>query len=55
MELITRKDKTMGTPSTKSAKSELVVIQGFEGEDIEVSIEELELKIAPESAAGFLD
>ena len=55
MELITRKDKTMNTPSTKSPKAELVVIQGFEGEDIAVSIEELELKIAPESAAGFLD
>ena len=52
---ITRKDKTMNTPSTKSSKAELVVIQGFECEDIDVSIEELELKIMPESAAGFLD
>jgi hypothetical protein len=45
----------MNTPSAKSPNAELVVIQGFEGEDIDVSIEELELKTAPESAAGFLD
>jgi len=45
----------MNTPSTKSSQAELVAIQGFECEDIEVSIEELELKIVPESTAGFLD
>jgi hypothetical protein len=45
----------MDTPSVKSSKAEMIVIQGFECEDIDVSIEELEQKIAPESAAGFLD
>jgi hypothetical protein len=37
------------------SEAELVVIKGFEGEDIEVSIEQLEVRIMPESLAGFLD
>lgn len=45
----------MSKPSVEISKTELIVIQGFEGEDIDVCVEELELKIAPESAAGFLD
>ena len=36
----------------KTSKNETIVI-GFEGELVEV--EELELKLAPESTAGFLD
>jgi hypothetical protein len=36
-------------------KIELVVIKGFESEDIEVSVEQLEMRIVPESTAGFLD
>ena len=45
----------MNAPSTKSSKAELVVIQEFECTDIEVSVEELEVRIVPESLAGFLD
>jgi hypothetical protein len=45
----------MKTPSTAAPEAELVVIKGFEGEDIEVSVEELELRWVPQSSAGFLD
>ena len=45
----------MNTPCTDQSKAELLVIKGFEGEDIEVSVEQLEMKIMPESLAGFLD
>jgi hypothetical protein len=45
----------MNTPCIEPSKGELVVIKGFEGEDIEVSVEQLEMKIMPESLAGFLD
>jgi hypothetical protein len=45
----------MNTPWIKESKSELIVIKGFEGEDIEVSVEQLEPRIMPESSAGFLD
>jgi hypothetical protein len=45
----------MNTPCIKQSKAELVVIKGFEGEDIEVSIEQLETRIVPESTAGFLE
>jgi hypothetical protein len=45
----------MNTPCTEQAESELVVIKGFHGEDIEVSVEQLETRIMPESSAGFLD
>jgi hypothetical protein len=47
--------KTMNTPSIEKSKAELIVIKGFQGEDIEVSIEQLEPRITPESTAGFLD
>jgi hypothetical protein len=53
--LIKRKDKTMNTPCTEQSKAELFVLKGFEGEDITVSVEELEPRIVPESTAGFLD
>jgi len=45
----------MNTPCIEESKSKLVVIKGFEGEDIEVSVEQLEPRIMPESSAGFLD
>ena len=45
----------MNTSSIEQSKPELVVIKGFEGEDIEVSVEQLEVRIMPESLAGFLD
>ena len=47
--------KTMNTSSIEQSKAELIVINGFEGEDIEISIEQLEPRITPESTAGFLD
>ncbi len=37
------------------SETELVVVKGFEGEDIEITIEQLETKILPQSTAGFLD
>ena len=45
----------MNTPCAEQSKAELVVIKGFEGEDIELSVEQLEMRIMPESTAGFLD
>lgn len=45
----------MNTPCIEQSKAELVRIKGFEGEDIEVSVEQLEPRIVPESTAGFLD
>jgi hypothetical protein len=45
----------MNTPCTETSKGETVVIKGFEGEDIEVSIEQLEPRWVPQSTAGFLD
>ena len=48
----------MSTPCMEQSKSELVVIKGFEGEDIEVTevtVEQLETRILPQSTAGFLD
>ena len=45
----------MNTPSIELLQGELVVIKGFEGEDIEVSVEQLETRIVPESLAGFLE
>jgi hypothetical protein len=47
--------ETMNTPYVEPSKTELVVIKGFEGEDIELSIEQLEMRIMPESTAGFLE
>ena len=45
----------MNKQDIEPSKTELVVIKGFEGEDIEVSVEQLETRIMPESTAGFLD
>ena len=45
----------MNTPCIEPSNAELVVIKGFEGEDIEVTVEQLEVRIIPESLAGFLD
>jgi hypothetical protein len=45
----------MSTPCIEPLKAEVVVIKGFQGEDIEVSVEQLEMRIVPESTAGFLD
>ena len=45
----------MNAPCTETSKAEPVVIKGFEGEDIEVSIEELEKRCLPQSTAGFLE
>lgn len=35
--------------------AKLVVVNGFEGEAIELSVEQLEPRIMPESTAGFLE
>jgi hypothetical protein len=45
----------MNTPCIELSKAELVVIKGFEGEDIDVGVEQLEPRITPESTAGFLE
>jgi hypothetical protein len=52
---ITERTKIMKTQSVERSVTELVVVKGFEGEDIEVTIEQLETKILPQSTAGFLD
>jgi len=49
-----RREHTMST-CIDPPKTELVVIKGFESEDIEVTVEQLEMRIVPESTAGFLD
>jgi hypothetical protein len=45
----------MNTPYIEQADAEVVVIKGFEGENIELSIEQLETRLMPESTAGFLE
>jgi len=45
----------MNTPCIEQSQAELSVIKGFEGEDIEVSVEQLETRLMPESTAGFLE
>ena len=45
----------MNRPSLELSELELVVIKGFEGEDVDASVEQLEMRIMPESLAGFLD
>ena len=45
----------MNTPYIENSKAELVLIKGFESEDIEISVELLEPRITPESTAGFLE
>ena len=44
----------MSAPCIESAKAEVLVIKGFEGESIEI-VEQLETRLVPESLAGFLD
>jgi hypothetical protein len=46
---------TMNTPYIGQSTAGLVIIRGFEGEDVEVGVEQLEPRIMPESTAGFLD
>jgi hypothetical protein len=54
--LISKKGSTtMNTPCIEQSQAELSVIKGFEGEDIEVSVEQLETRLMPESTAGFLE
>lgn len=45
----------MNTPYIGQSTAGLVIIRGFEGEDVEVGVEQLEPRIMPESTAGFLD
>ena len=45
----------MERPHVEPLKSDVIVISGFEGEKIEVSIEQLETRLVPQSTAGFLD
>jgi hypothetical protein len=52
---ITERTKMMKTQSVEPSETELVVIKGFEREDIEVTVEQLETRILPQSTAGFLD
>jgi hypothetical protein len=47
--------KIVETPKVESSKTEMVVIRGFEAEHIELSIEQLETRILPQSSAGFLE
>jgi hypothetical protein len=45
----------MATSSVEPSKTELVVITGFDGEAIDITVEQLETRNMPESLAGFLD
>jgi|KBSMisStandDraft_5_1062788.scaffolds.fasta_scaffold6690798_1 hypothetical protein len=45
----------MGTPSVEASKPEQVVVIGVDGESIEITAEQLEMRIMPSSLAGFLD
>jgi hypothetical protein len=46
----------MKTTSVELSKTEPVLVRGFNGEDIEVTVEQLENRIMPDqSSAGFLD
>jgi len=45
----------MKAKCVERSETELVVVKGFEGEEIEITIEQLETKILPQSTAGFLD
>jgi hypothetical protein len=53
--LIPERSKAVKTPSIDLSQGEVVVIKGFEREDIEVSVDQLETRIMPESLAGFLE
>lgn len=35
--------------------TETVIVKGFDNEEINVSVEQLETRLVPESLAGFLD
>jgi hypothetical protein len=51
-----RKGSTpMQKRNVESANAEPIVIEGFEGEVIEIIIEELEHRTVPQSSAGFLE
>jgi hypothetical protein len=52
---LSKKGPAMNRPNVEPSKAEVVLIKGFEGEDIEVSVEQLEPRIVPQSSAGFLD
>jgi hypothetical protein len=45
----------MDTPFVEASKAESVVVTGIEGESIEITAEQLEMRIMPASLAGFLD
>jgi hypothetical protein len=45
----------METPYVEESKAEPIVITGVEGEDLEVTAEQLEMRLMPSSLAGFLD
>jgi len=45
----------MQKPYVESANTEPLVIEGFEGEVIKISIEQLEERTVPQSTAGFLE
>ena len=45
----------MQKPYVESASAEPVVIEGFEGEVIKITIEQLEERTVPQSTAGFLE
>ncbi len=45
----------MNKPAIETSETERTIIKGFEGEDIPVNIEQLEVRLVPESLAGFLD
>ena len=45
----------MATSSVEPSETELVVITGFDGEAIDITVEQLETRNMPESLAGFLD
>jgi len=45
----------MSALTIKPPKNDAVVIKGYEDEDIDVSVEQLETRLVPESIAGFLE
>jgi hypothetical protein len=45
----------MQKPYVESAIAEPLVIEGFEGEVIKITIEQLEERTVPQSTAGFLE
>ena len=45
----------MQKPYVESASAEPLVIEGFEGEVIKITIEQLEERTVPQSTAGFLE